>query len=231
MATKIYDSKIIHFIDGDVQYITPLKLKYLRPFMEIFTKTDEELDKIEMLLECGTIAMMQYRPEINSKEKLEDLVDIKTLQDIVNIAAGISYKSGEDAEKEKKNDEVDSPDNFWDTLDLAKLESEVFLLGIWKDYEDLESSLSLPELTEILNAKRESDYEDKKFMAAIQGIDLDEKSGNSQKEKDPWQAMKDRVFGASSVDENDITSFKGRKAADAGFGIGMGIGYTDLRQS
>lgn len=222
---------MIHFIDGDVQYITPLKLKYLRPFMDIFTTVEQiEGDKLDTLLQCGLIAMMQYRPEIDTVEKLEDVIDIKTLHEILDIAAGISSTSDNVKETAKQAQESDSSsESYWKKLDLAKLESEVFLLGIWKDYEELESSLSLPELTEILNAKREADYDDKKFMAAIQGIDLDEKSGN-KKEKDPWQAMKERVFGASAGDPNDITSFKGKKAADAGFGIGMGMGYKDLRQ-
>ena len=227
MATKIYDSEIIRFMDGDVQYITPLKIKYLRPFLDIFSKIDKvEGDKLDTLLECGLIAMMQYRPEIDTVEKLEDVLDIKTLHEILDIAAGISAKN--DLEKPLEDAiKSEEAENYWDSMDLAKLESEVFLLGIWKDYEELESSLSLPELTAILNAKREADYDDKKFMAAIQGIDLDEQNGK-KKEKDPWQAMKERVFGSSAADSNDITSFTGRKAADAGFGIGMGISYTNL---
>jgi len=52
---------------------------------------------------------------------------------------------------------------------------EVFLLGHWKDYEELESSLSMPELAATLNAMYEAERRRQKFMAAIQGIDLDEK--------------------------------------------------------
>jgi len=50
---------------------------------------------------------------------------------------------------------------------------EVFLLGHWKDYEELESSLSMPELAATLKAMYDSERRRQKFMAAIQGIDLD----------------------------------------------------------
>jgi hypothetical protein len=36
MATKIYDTGIIELIDGTELYITPLKIRYLREFMEKF---------------------------------------------------------------------------------------------------------------------------------------------------------------------------------------------------
>jgi hypothetical protein len=41
--------------------------------------------------------------------------------------------------------------------------------------------------------------------------------------------MKARVFSKGKTDNpNDIVSFQGTKAAQAGFGIGMGMGYEDL---
>jgi hypothetical protein len=52
---------------------------------------------------------------------------------------------------------------------------EVFLLGHWKDYDELESSLSMPELAATLKAIYESERRRQKFMAALQGVDLDEK--------------------------------------------------------
>ena len=113
----------------------------------------------------------------------------------------------------------------WDTLDLAKLEAEAFLLGIWKDYEELELSLSMPELTATLEIKRESDYNDKKFSAGLKGIDLDEQSGK----KNAWEEMKARVFSnGSAANANDVLALQGQNAIKAGFGIGMGLDYEKL---
>ena len=56
----------------------------------------------------------------------------------------------------------------------------------------------------ILEASRKKDWDDKKFMAQLQGIDLDDAS------KEP----------------EDLAGLKGVHADQAGFGIGLGIGYT-----
>ena len=84
----------------------------------------------------------------------------------------------------------------------------------------------MQELTAILAAKREKDYEDKKFLAAIQGVDLDGSSGkNPQKE---WEDMKARAFSGGKVsDSNDILSLTGITAKQKGFGIGQGLEFTD----
>jgi translation initiation factor 1 (eIF-1/SUI1) len=102
-------------------------------------------------------------------------------------------------------------------------------LGNWKDYEDLEENLSMPELTSTLTALRESKHRDQKFFAAIQGIDLDKNSntGGGQKE---WEDLKSRVFSSGQAsDSDDILSLQGQNAAKAGFGIGAGLEYTDLK--
>ena len=49
----------------------------------------------------------------------------------------------------------------------------------------------MPEVTAILTAKRNSEYEDRKFFAAIQGVDLEEGSSKGQKE---WEDIKARVY-------------------------------------
>jgi hypothetical protein len=80
----------------------------------------------------------------------------------------------------------------------------------------------MPELTSTLEAKRELDYSEKKFHAAIQGVDLDEKAGN----KNAWEEMKARVFsGGKANDANDVLALQGVNAQKAGFGIGMGLSY------
>jgi hypothetical protein len=224
MPTKIYDSENISLIDGTEIYVTPLKIKYLKEFMVRFEevkKATNDDQAIDSLVQCVRIAMKQYCPTIKTAEDVEDAIDLATMYQIIDIAAGVSLK--EDSEKPIKDQA--SEGGSWDDLDLAKLESEVFLLGIWKDYEDLETSLSMPELVATLSSKRDLDYQSKKFLAAIQGIDLDEQSGK----KDAWQEMKARVFSRGKAkDANDITALQGPNAQKAGFGIGLGIGYEDL---
>jgi hypothetical protein len=83
----------------------------------------------------------------------------------------------------------------------------------------------MPELTTTLIAKREQDHESKKFLAAIQGIDLDAQGEGNRGQKE-WEDLKARVFsGGQTGDSNDITSLQGANAQKAGFGIGMGIDY------
>lgn len=86
----------------------------------------------------------------------------------------------------------------------------------------------MPELTAILSAKRDQDYNEKKFLAALQGVDLDKSARNTNDElQKVIDRAKQRVGAATgnNVDPNDITSLKGKAAANAGFGIGMGLDY------
>ena len=222
MATKVYKSGFISLVDGTLVYANPLKIKYLRPFMDVFEKlkdTANEEATIEILLECAAIAMQQYYPQALEQEDIEDLLDINTLYKILEFAAGIQIKQqGEETTQTQAKNEGSS----WDEMDLATLEAELFLIGIWKDYEDLESSLSLPELTATLNAKRDLDYKEKKFLAAIQGVDIDKGSGKGNE----WEELKARVFSkGKAANANDITALQGQNAARAGFGIGLGLDY------
>jgi len=225
MATTIYDSATITLIDNTELYITPLKIKFLREFMEAFEGLDaieENDDAIAVLSECARIAMKQYYPKIKTIEDLEDIVDLPTVYKIIDIAAGIKIEKGKE---EPVKQQAQESGETWKTLDLVKLESEVFLLGIWKDYEELESSISMPELTAILSSKRDLDYQEKKFFAAIQGVDLDKNT----KKNNEWEQMKARVFsGGTTSDPNDVLSLQGQTAAKAGFGIGMGLDYKKL---
>jgi hypothetical protein len=85
----------------------------------------------------------------------------------------------------------------------------------------------MPELLITLESKRELDYQEKKFLAAIQGVDLDKNSSTAPENK--WEEMKAKAFsGGKASDPNDILSLQGYNAQRAGFGIGMGLGYEDL---
>jgi len=226
MPTEIYQSAVVQLIDGTELYITPLKIKFLKLFLNQFedvkiAKNDDEA--IDALAKCTVIAMRQYFPEIKTQEQLEDNIDMPTIYQILDFSAGI--KINEKSEETVKKQATESGSS-WDELDLAELESEVFLLGIWKDYEELESSMSMPEIIATLKIKRDLDYSQKKFLAAMQGVDLDKASG---KKSNAWEDMKARVFSkGKATDSNDILALQGVNATQAGFGIGLGLDYEDL---
>jgi hypothetical protein len=227
MATSIYQTATVYTIDHQPIEVSPLKIKYLREFMKTYpqilsAKNDEEI--IEILCQCTLTAMKQYLPNtFNTIFEIEDNFDIDTIKKIIEFASDSNEK-----EEDNKNTKKDEG-NSWDNLDIVKLESEVFTLGIWKNFDELETSLSIPELIALLTVKREQDYDNKKFLAAIQGIDLDKESGASKGQKE-WEDMKARVFSRGrATDANDVLALQGINAQQAGFGIGMGLDYEDLR--
>jgi hypothetical protein len=226
MPTQIYETGNVNLIDGTEVFISPLKIKYLKEFMDVFEKLKDasgDHEAISLLSECARIAMKQYYPSISkSIEDLEDNLDLPTIYKVLDISAGIKVNP---EKKEPVKKQAQESESSWDKLDLAELESEVFLLGIWKDYDELESSLSMPELSLTLTAKREQEYNEKKFHAAIQGVDLDKQSGK----KNEWEEMKARVFsGGDTSDPNDVLALQGVNAQRAGFGIGMGLSYENI---
>jgi hypothetical protein len=231
MATTIYKSKNINLIDGTELEIIPLKIKYLREFMDAFENVkiaNNDDEAIDSLVECVRISMKQYYPEISKKKSdIENNLDMPTIYTILDISAGI--KINKKSEETVKDQATDSGSTWFD-LDLAKIESEAFLLGIWKDYKELEESMSMPELMATLSSRRELDYEEKKFLAAIQGVDLDKESGSNKGQKE-WEDMKARVFSKGATgDSKDILALQGQNARQAGFGIGAGLEYEDLRK-
>ncbi|QJD50805.1 tail assembly chaperone [Streptomyces phage Bmoc] len=48
------------------------------------------------------------------------------------------------------------------------------MLGIWKNFEEIEENLTLAELEKLLEVKRDQDFQEKKFVAALKGISLDD---------------------------------------------------------
>jgi hypothetical protein len=227
MATQIYKVSYFDLMDGTIVEGAPLKIKYLREFMDRFDivkKAKDDEEAIRDLAFCALVAMKQYYPQIKTIAELEDSVDLKTIYQIIDIAADIKIRDNPEKEVSSQAKEGGAT---WENMDLAKLESEVFLLGIWKDYNELELSLSMPELMATLESKRDLDYQEKKFLAAIQGVDIDKNSGKSSENK--WEEMKARVFsGGKAKDGSDVLALQGVNAQKAGFGIGMGLGYEDL---
>lgn len=223
MATKVYEEHPITLVDGTILLISPLKIKYLHQVMETFTsvkKAKNDLEAIAIMSECTRIVMKQFCPQLsNSIEELEDAIDLPTIYKVLDYAAGIKINANDE---EPVKDQAEESGNTWDSLDLLKLESEVFLLGAWKNYDDLELSISMPELLQIISMRRELDHMEKKFLAAIQGVDIDKDKG-----EDKWEEMKNRIL-YKGKGSNDITNLTGKRAQEAGFGIGNGLSYEEV---
>lgn len=85
----------------------------------------------------------------------------------------------------------------------------------------------MPELVAILDSMREKTYNEHRFLAAMQGVDLDAEKAKSTTS---FEDIKARVFsGGAAQDASDILSLQGINAQTAGFGIGMGLEYTDAK--
>lgn len=234
MSKSIYESGYVTLADNTQIEIKPLKLKHFKPFMNAFDTArlaKNEDDLIDILVECAAICMRQFDTKLSTPEALADNVSLPAIYDILYFAGNIKMGQWEE-KRENKEEATGDEKSSWETLDLNKLEAEVFMIGAWKNYEELEESLSMAELLLTIEAKRDLDYQEKKFMAAMQGVDLDQNS-QTESNEDPWEALKARVAakaaGMGSENPNDITSYQGVRAAQAGFGIGMGLDYaTDI---
>jgi hypothetical protein len=223
MATKVYEEYPVALFDGTEIFVSPLKIKYLDQLMEAFNavhKANDDFEAIAIMVECTRIAMKQFYPEISQTvEQIEDNFDLPTIYKILDYAAGIKIN---EANSEPVKDQAEESGQTWADLDLVKLETEVFLLGAWKNYEELETSMCMPELLQTISMKRELDHIEKKFLAAMQGVDLDK-----GKEEDKWQEMKNRIL-YKGKSEDDITTLTGQRANNAGFGIGLGLDYETI---
>ena len=99
MTTTINEAKTIALLDGTEIEIRPLKISLLREFMKSFEKIADNADNNEktmnLLLECVTIALKQFKPELAEDSKaLEDLLDLPTVYKIVEEASGIPMGYG-----------------------------------------------------------------------------------------------------------------------------------------
>ena len=79
------------------------------------------------------------------------------------------------------------------------------LLGLWKNFEELEANLNLNELEAILNAAHEQEHRHNKFTAALKGINLDE--AQVEENKNRFEEIKRRVEARRSGKSEDELAF------------------------
>jgi hypothetical protein len=79
----------------------------------------------------------------------------------------------------------------------------------------------MPELIQTFSSMQKTETEKRKFLASIQGIELD---GGEQEESKSFEDVRRKALGITA-DASDVVSLQGQFASEAGFGIGAGLGY------
>jgi hypothetical protein len=80
----------------------------------------------------------------------------------------------------------------------------------------------MPELIQTLKSKQKAEHSERKFLAAMQGVELED---NEEKTGPTFEDIKARALGIDTAPD-DVVSLQGSLASDAGFGIGAGLGYS-----
>lgn len=81
----------------------------------------------------------------------------------------------------------------------------------------------MAELIQTFKAMQKTESEKRKFLASIQGIDLNDEV---QEEGPTFEDIQRRALGIKAS-ADDVVSLQGQFAAEAGFGIGAGLGYSE----
>ncbi len=72
--------------------------------------------------------------------------------------------------------------------------------GSWKNFDDLEDSLTKEEIVALLEKGREIKYDAMRFSAALKGIDLDKESGKKEFE----DVRKRALARVNNMDEEEF---------------------------
>ena len=80
----------------------------------------------------------------------------------------------------------------------------------------------MPELVQTFEAMQKSEEEKRIFLASLQGIDIKD---SKEQEGPSFDDVRRKALGINT-DKTDVVSLQGQFAQEAGFGIGMGLGYT-----
>jgi uncharacterized protein YhbP (UPF0306 family) len=80
----------------------------------------------------------------------------------------------------------------------------------------------MPELIATLEAMNEKEHNQRKFAASLKGIQLDDEV---KQESKTFDDIKRKALGIDTS-ADDVVSLQGSFASEAGFGIGMGLGYS-----
>lgn len=93
MATTVYSVEEIELQSGDKVKLKPLSIKELRKFMAVMDTAKDaktEADSLNVLIDACAIALEKQLPDlVKDKDKLEDALDVPTINRILEICGGI----------------------------------------------------------------------------------------------------------------------------------------------
>lgn len=80
----------------------------------------------------------------------------------------------------------------------------------------------MPELLQIIESMQKKERQERIFLASLQGVELKDE----QEEKGTtFEDIRLRALGINASGD-DVVSLQGQVAAEQGFGIGLGLGYS-----
>ena len=79
-------------------------------------------------------------------------------------------------------------------------------------------------MVQTFKSMQKTEEEKRKFLASIQGVELNV-SSNENEEGSSFEDIQRRALGITTS-ADDVVSLQGSFAAQAGFGIGAGLGYS-----
>jgi hypothetical protein len=81
----------------------------------------------------------------------------------------------------------------------------------------------MPELLQTIESMQMKEKEDRIFLASLQGVDIRD---TEEEEKGPtFEDIRLRAMGIKASTD-DVVSLQGPIAEEAGFGVGIGLGYS-----
>lgn len=96
MATTVYDVEEVELQDGSILKLKPLAISRLKRFMTVMNTAQEattEDKALEVLIDACTIVIESQHPELaKDREKLEDALDVPTINRIIKICGGIDLE-------------------------------------------------------------------------------------------------------------------------------------------
>jgi len=82
----------------------------------------------------------------------------------------------------------------------------------------------MPEMVQTFKSMQKTEEEKRKFLALIQGVELNG-SSNKNEGGSTFEDVRRRALGINAS-ADDVVSLQGGLAAEAGFGVGAGLGYS-----